>query len=143
MNAISYPMTTTCDRETQLIETIHILREERDAAVEQLEALKRAFRIDDPDLCLLGLTHTEVRVIGLMRSRGVVNRDQLMTVLYFDRPQDQEPEEKIIDVYVCKARKKLKSLGIDIITNGHGTGWCMPPESKRRLDAVLAERLSL
>jgi DNA-binding response OmpR family regulator len=41
-------------------------------------------------------------------------REQLLTDLYWDK--HEEPEIKIIDVFVCKLRKKLKPLGVVIHT---------------------------
>lgn len=41
-------------------------------------------------------------------------REQLLSDLYWQ--EADEPEIKIIDVFVCKLRKKLKPLGVDIVT---------------------------
>jgi len=46
----------------------------------------------------------------------VMTKEKLLDALYWDRPND-EPEIKIIDVFVCKLRKKLKPLGLEISTN--------------------------
>lgn len=43
-----------------------------------------------------------------------------MMAMYSDRV-DVEPEIKIVDVFVCKLRKKLKPFGVSIVTVwGHG-----------------------
>ena len=49
-----------------------------------------------------------------------------MAALYWDK--DEPGEEKIIDVLVCKIRKKLKPYGIDIKTHW-GRGYYLPPRS--------------
>jgi DNA-binding response OmpR family regulator len=57
---------------------------------------------------LYGMTQTEARIVLALRARSprLVSKFGLMDVLYADRPND-EPEPKIIDVFVSKIRKKL------------------------------------
>lgn len=43
-------------------------------------------------------------------------RQQLLSDLYWEGTDAEEPELKIIDVYVCKLRKKLKPLNVSIDT---------------------------
>lgn len=43
------------------------------------------------------------------------SQEQLLDALYWDRP-NEVPELKIIDVFVCKLRKKIKPLGLQIQT---------------------------
>lgn len=52
----------------------------------------------------------------------VVSRESLMVSLYGLRHDSEEPLDKIIDVLACKARKKLKPLGI-AIENVWGRGY--------------------
>ncbi|MGI2031961.1 winged helix-turn-helix domain-containing protein [Rhizobium panacihumi] len=70
----------------------------------------------------LGLTKTEAEVLRiLVAKRGqVVTKDSLLTLLYMSRP-DEAPEEKIIDVYVCKLRAKLPETCQ--IKTRHGSGY--------------------
>jgi two-component system cell cycle response regulator CtrA len=53
-----------------------------------------------------------------------------MAALYSLNPDDP-PEVKIVDVFVCKMRKKLKPFGIEIKTNW-GESYEIPEESKAR-----------
>ena len=49
----------------------------------------------------------------LARRKGsLVSRDQMMDALYSASPDDA-PERKIIDVFICKIRKKLNDLAVD------------------------------
>lgn len=61
----------------------------------------------------------------------VLTKEMLLDALYWDRRSDKEvPEIKIIDVYVCKLRKKLKPLGLEITTHwGRGYGLAEPKRS--------------
>jgi len=61
----------------------------------------------------------------------VVSKDQLMSVLYGLKP-DEEPDIKIVDVFVCKLRKALndQALGLgDMIKTVWGRGYTLEPYS--------------
>lgn len=61
------------------------------------------------------MTEKEYLIFELLATRAgrVCTKQQLMDHLYGGR---DEPEEKIIDVFVCKARKKLGENGVIIAT---------------------------
>ncbi|MEJ6845114.1 helix-turn-helix domain-containing protein [Sinorhizobium fredii] len=61
-----------------------------------------------------GLTGSEARAFAHLASRDLVTKQSLMMALYGDRPD--EPEIKIVDVFVCKLRKKVARFGISIET---------------------------
>lgn len=77
------------------------------------------------------LTPSETRILGLLYARERVTKDAIMTVLYREWGRD-EAEIKIVDVLVCKLRKKLKPFGISIQTR-HGVGYGMTQDAR---DAV-------
>jgi DNA-binding response OmpR family regulator len=62
----------------------------------------------DESWTALKLTKMEARVMRSLaeRSGRTVSKGALMDALYFDRPREAEP--KIVDVMVCKIRRKLK-----------------------------------
>lgn len=62
-----------------------------------------------------GLTPAEAKVVGILRTgKGeVVTRDRFMSELYGSNIDDP-PDPKIVDVLVCKARKKIKIYGLAI-----------------------------
>lgn len=68
-----------------------------------------------------GLSPTENRLVhALARRQGeLVSKRTLMSMCYFDRPEDAWPEETIINVMVCLLRKKLKGFKI-IASYGQG-----------------------
>jgi two-component system, cell cycle response regulator CtrA len=61
-----------------------------------------------------GLTGAEARVFAHLASRDFATKQSLMLALYGDRPE--EPEIKIVDVFVCKLRKKIARFGVSIET---------------------------
>lgn len=94
-------------------------------------------------LCVLpplewGLTQNEARLFGALLERELLTKDAAMAALYRDRGED-EPEVKIVDVFVCKTRKKLKPFGIEIGTRW-GVGYFMAPahkaEARRQIEAA-------
>jgi two-component system cell cycle response regulator CtrA len=66
------------------------------------------------------LTVHEARLFAFLTTRDLATKQAIMQALYSDRAGD-EPEIKIVDVFVCKLRKKLKPFGVDVQTVwGHG-----------------------
>jgi two-component system cell cycle response regulator CtrA len=62
-----------------------------------------------------GLTLQESIVVGALLRTEMATKERLMTALYGGRIDDGG-EIKIIDVFVCKARKKLRAFGVEIET---------------------------
>ena len=89
-------------------QALEILRER----IRQLEqALVATFTVPIE----FGLTSSEARVFSCLVHRDFATKPQIMMAVYTDR-HDEEPEPKIVDVFVCKMRKKLKPHGIVIST---------------------------
>lgn len=58
---------------------------------------------------------------ALLDARGrTLSKEALLSTIYVKRfyADDEMPEIKIIDVFVCKMRKKIRPLGLDV-----GTSW--------------------
>lgn len=83
-----------------------------------------------------GLTATEARLFGCLLAAELVTREAFMAALYRDLRKDP-PEEKIIDVFVCKIRRKLKPFGIEIATRW-GQGHALTPEAKALVHELVA-----
>ena len=87
--------------------------DERDETIRQLRERLDA-RPDLPDW-LPHLTTTERRLLVLLSDGRLHSKDQLFEAMY---PVEADaPEEKIIDVFVCKLRRKLDPLEIFIETH--------------------------
>lgn len=61
------------------------------------------------------LTGSEARVFAHLTTRHVATKQSIMMALYSDRA-NEDPEMKIVDVFICKMRKKLTPFGIVIAT---------------------------
>lgn len=61
------------------------------------------------------LTNFEFRLVNLLadRSPRYVRRQSIMAALY---PVFEQPDKKIIDVWVCRARKQMAAIGLGIET---------------------------
>ena len=84
------------------------------------------------------LTKTEARVLlALHRVRqGYMNRERLLVALY---GLEVDVEPKIVDVMVCKIRRKLRTAGVTIpIRTFHGDGFGLTREGHTALAAILA-----
>ena len=75
-----------------------------------------------------GLTPQESRVLGVLRARSMATKEAVMAALYVDLGKD-EAEPKIVDVFICKIRKKLKPFGVEIKTVW-GQGYSLAEKSR-------------
>ncbi len=91
-----------------LEERVELLQER----VHQLEGAMGMLILAPPEW---GLTPSEMRVLGVLLARELATKDAIMSALYRDNGKD-EAEVKIVDVFVCKIRRKLKAFGFEIST---------------------------
>jgi DNA-binding response OmpR family regulator len=110
---------------------LRLLEEENDFLREQIARLERVLVGEQSMPVEWRLTQQEQRVMGVLVNREFASKDAIMAALYRNLGRD-EAEPKIVDVFVCKIRKKLKPFGIDIRTVW-GTGYCLPPEQRTLL----------
>lgn len=82
-------------------------------------------------LAWLNLTSREREVMALLMRREMVTRAQIHTLLYGDR-SDGGPDPKIIDVFICKIRRKLQGTSIEIETMW-GVGYKLTAASRALL----------
>lgn len=106
--------------------------EELREKVRQLEELC-GFRLHVP--VEFGLTDAEGRLFGHMVKAEAVTKDGAMAVLYGHRP-NEVPEIKIVDVFICKMRKKLLKFNVEIETIW-GQGYRLPAASKKIVESYL------
>lgn len=80
----------------------------------------------DEPLAGVKLTPNEARVFGLLKSRlgRAVSRGALLDAASFHHGWDSEPTPKVVDVYICRLRRKIKGSGYTIET-AWGQGYRM------------------
>jgi DNA-binding response OmpR family regulator len=84
-----------------------------------------------------GLTPSESKVFGILMKRDLATKEMVMLTLYGDRPDDNV-EIKIVDVFVCKMRKKIKAHDVPIETVW-GQGYRIAPEAKQRVRDMMRD----
>lgn len=90
-----------------------------------LETDKRENHKEEMELVVLGLTVKERMIVNLLKKHTgtPVTKQRIYDHIYSDRLfSDQSPEIKIIDVYICKIRKKIAPSRIETIW-GFGYIW--------------------
>jgi two-component system cell cycle response regulator CtrA len=100
------------------------------ARVRELEA-ERGIGFEVP--IQFRLSRQEAALFGLLMKNPLVSKEFAIRALYLH--QQDEAEIKIIDVFVCKIRAKLKPWNIEIGTQW-GQGYFIPADSK-----AIAQRL--
>ena len=89
-----------------------------------VDSVQRLIRIDGHPI---GITEMEYRVLELLAyaRNNVVTRNMLLKHLY--RRADDQPQPKIIDVFISKLRKKLRSAsgGAEFIETIPQRGWIL------------------
>jgi two-component system cell cycle response regulator CtrA len=70
---------------------------------------------------LVKLTRKEFQLMELLTVRGdIVSREQVFAYLYMG---EEIPDVKILDVFICKIRGKLRRSGLDLIQTVWGRGY--------------------
>jgi two-component system cell cycle response regulator CtrA len=64
----------------------------------------------------LGLTPTEERAFKALVAHKEWEKEAFLTAVYLDTPEDDMPDIKMVDVLICKLRKKLEPFGLEIET---------------------------
>ncbi|KAB1068868.1 helix-turn-helix domain-containing protein [Methylobacterium planeticum] len=112
------------ERRLEVVEQENLFLRERVAALESI--LTECYR-PPVEWCLTG---QEVRVFGCLVNREVATKDAIMTALYADRATVEEvAEPKIVDVFICKIRKKLRPYGVGIQTVW-GQGYALDADTR-------------
>ena len=102
----------------------------RVSELEQLLGLRFEFPVH------FGLSRSEGTIFGLLVKNPLVTKEMALSGLYLHK-QD-EAEIKIVDVYVCKIRKKLKAWDIQVETVW-GQGYRLAPASRPIVEGIMAD----
>lgn len=112
------------ERRLEVVEQENLFLRERVAALEAI--LMDCYR---PPI-EWRLTGQEARVFGVLVNREMASKDAIMAGLYAERATEEEtPEIKIVDVFICKLRKKLKPFDVEIETVW-GQGYALNAETR-------------
>lgn len=82
------------------------------------------------------LTPSENTIVIALARRDILTSESAMHILYSDKVGGLDRDEKIIDVFIHKIRRKLSSFGIEIETT-RSVGYKMPSASKKELESLI------
>jgi len=91
------------------------------------------------------LTGKELAILfAIMRRPYGVSRDQVMNAIYGVSDPNEQPEVKILDVFICKLRRKLREAGPEdcriprgAISTIWGRGYKLENDARKRLIEIL------
>ena len=90
---------------------------------------------------LFGVTQQQACLLLVLIKRREVTRKMLHSVIESRRPQPKvETEPKIVDVVICKLRRKLEAFGLSIETVW-SCGYYMPAEDRKKALKLLNDFL--
>lgn len=108
---------------------------ENDELRERITQLEDALGMNVTVPLMFDITRSEQQLLGLLMERELVTKDLVMLALYGLRPEGGA-EPKIVDVFCCKLRKKLKAWNIEIKT-AWGRGYYLEESEKAKIRALL------
>jgi two-component system cell cycle response regulator CtrA len=123
-------MTEIRDDYVAALETENDVLRERVSVLEEIIGLKMRVPLVFP------FTAQEAKLFGFLMKRDLVTKENAMFVLYGTRAGGEEVEIKIIDVFVCRIRAKLKPFGIPIQTKW-GQGYYLNADAKAKVEALI------
>lgn len=118
-------------------EYVIALEAENDDLRERVRLLEQLCGVTFEAPPLLGLTKSEAIIFGMLLKLPLCKKSDLMHALYPVHDQD-EAEIKIVDVFVCKLRPKLKPYGIKISTQW-GEGYYFTKADKASATQLLSD----
>lgn len=103
------------------------MREMSEKKIDASWSLKSAF----------GLTRQEATILAGLIEHGRMSKPGLYHLCYGSRADEDQPDPKIIDVFVCKLRAKLEPFGIEVDTVW-GFGYEMKPDAIAKVRCAIA-----
>jgi two-component system cell cycle response regulator CtrA len=97
------------------------LREENDTLREEVRQLRALLVVERPLPPEWKLSKSESIVFRAILPREMATKEHILNALYWDRCDDW-PDSKILEVLICKMRKKLDKHGVHIF-NKYGLGY--------------------
>jgi two-component system cell cycle response regulator CtrA len=110
---------------------IQALEDELQRAQDRIQTLEEEIGVTYGAPLQFGLTKNEVIMFGVLMKREHALKSTFMAALYSDKHEDAIAQEKIIDVWICKMRAKLKPFGVEISTRW-GQGYYLTPAAKAK-----------
>lgn len=114
-----------------------VLERENDDLRFRIAELESAIIADIPMPPAIGLTGSEEMILRVLLAKPCATKEMFLAALYGARIDDA-PAPKIVDVYLCKLRRKLERFGLTI-TTVWGRGYMLSPDERAGVLRVLGE----
>lgn len=119
---------------------VEALMAENERLRDQVQMLQEALGSNWMPPIELGLTPAEGSVVGCLMKFDYVSKDRLMAALYDGRPDADEVEPKIVDVFICKIRKKFRPYGF-LVDTLWGRGYALSAATKASINRMKGEAI--
>ena len=112
---------------------------ERETLMDRIDQLETELGLRNEVPPILGIPRNMGRLLAMLLKREVVTREGAVLAIYsgMQNAWGKEPDPKIIDVFVCKLRVRLRKYGIKVSCKW-GLGYFMDGENKRKLRELIA-----
>lgn len=105
-------------------------------AYAELEFLREAVGLNIKFPPHMGLTKNESSILGVLMKKQIALKESIWMAIYSDKCEDKQADPKIIGVLICKMRRKLKELGVEI-KSSWGVGYYLTPEDKKKIESLI------
>lgn len=119
-----------------LVHQVAVLQEENALLRERLALAERTMLGVELLPPGFGLTGMEARVLRVLRTRGAATKEQILDAAWSTALEQDLPDPKIVDVAICKIRKKLSPWGVKITTLW-GAGYQLGPDARVALETAI------
>lgn len=103
---------------------------------ERIALLEREIGLRNAIPLVFALTGSEAKVLSMLVQRGFASKEQLLIACTNDVTGNKVPEIKIVDVYICKIRRKLEKFGI-VIETAWGRGYNLDADNRAKVMAYV------
>lgn len=119
------------------MDRVQVLEAENDALRERIWQLEELMGYHWSAPTEFHLTGKEEAILGCLMAKPLATKEMLYHTLY--ALHEEPPEQKIIDVFICKLRPKLRPWKIEIETVW-GRGYSLNTDAKQRIRAMVEAR---
>lgn len=111
-----------------------------DTLLDRIDALEQELGLKTDFPPEFSIPRNMMPLLGILLKREIISREGALIAIYSGMPNSwgKEPDPKIIDVFICKLRIRLKKYGIKVSCKW-GLGYFMDGENKRRLRELIAQ----
>lgn len=111
-----------------------------DALLDRIEQLEQELGLKTDFPPEFSIPRNMMPLLGILLKREIISREGALIAIYSGMPNTwgKQPDPKIIDVFICKLRVRLRKYGVKVSCKW-GLGYFMDGENKRKLRGLIAQ----